>query len=55
MHDAPTFDIAIVPSTSSPTGAGEIGTPPVAPAIANAYFALTGKRIRRLPLLENLA
>ena len=55
MHDAPSFDVTIVSSTASPTGAGEIGTPPVAPAIANAYFALTGKRVRSLPLLENLA
>ena len=55
MHDAPSFDVTIVASTASPTGCGEIGTPPVAPAIANAYFALTGKRVRSLPLLENLA
>ena len=55
MRDAPAFDVTIVASTAAPTGAGEIGTPPVAPAVANAYFALTGKRIRRLPLLENLA
>jgi isoquinoline 1-oxidoreductase beta subunit len=54
MHDAPSFDVAIVPSTATPTGCGEIGTPPIAPAVANAVFALTGKRVRRLPLLENL-
>ena len=54
MQDAPSFDVTIVRSTASPTGAGEIGTPPVAPAIANALFALTGRRVRRLPLLENL-
>jgi isoquinoline 1-oxidoreductase beta subunit len=55
MRDAPSFDIAIVPSHAAPLGCGEIGTPPVAPALANAYFALTGKRVRSLPLLENLA
>ena len=54
MNDAPAFDVTIVPSTVAPSGCGEIGTPPVAPALANAYFALTGKRVRSLPLLENL-
>lgn len=55
MSEAPAFDVTIVPSTAAPTGCGEIGTPPAAPAVANAYFALTGKRLRSLPLLENLA
>jgi len=54
MNDAPAFDVQIVASTAKPTGAGEIGTPPVAPAVANALFALSGQRVRRLPLLENL-
>jgi isoquinoline 1-oxidoreductase beta subunit len=54
MHDAPAFDITIVSSTADPSGCGEVGTPPVAPAVANAYFALTGKRVRNLPLLDNL-
>ena len=54
MNDAPLFDVQIVASTRPPTGAGEIGTPPVAPAIANALFALSGRRVRRLPLLEHL-
>ena len=38
-------------SDKFPGGAGEPGVPPVAPAIANAWFALTGKRVRDLPML----
>jgi isoquinoline 1-oxidoreductase beta subunit len=41
--------VHIVPSTAAPTGVGEPGTPPIAPAVANAVFALTGKRLRKLP------
>ena len=55
MADAPVFDVGIVRSTEPSLGAGEIGTPCVAPALANAVFALRGKRVRTLPLLENLA
>jgi isoquinoline 1-oxidoreductase beta subunit len=42
--------VHIVPSTAAPTGVGEPGTPVVAPALANAIFAATGKRLRTLPL-----
>jgi len=47
---APRVEAHIVPSTDPPTGVGEPGTPPIAPAVANALFALTGTRARRLPL-----
>jgi isoquinoline 1-oxidoreductase beta subunit len=43
--------VEIVPSQGPPGGVGEPGVPPVAPALANAYFALTGQRVRALPLL----
>ncbi|MBK8004736.1 MAG: xanthine dehydrogenase family protein molybdopterin-binding subunit [Gemmatimonadetes bacterium] len=50
MADMPAVEVHIVPSTSAPTGVGEPGLPPVAPAVANALFQLTGKRIRTLPM-----
>jgi isoquinoline 1-oxidoreductase subunit beta len=51
MADAPkAIHVDIVPSTAPPGGVGEPGVPPVAPAIANALTALTGKRQRELPL-----
>jgi isoquinoline 1-oxidoreductase subunit beta len=50
MNEAPAIEVHLVPSTEQPGGVGEPGTPPSAPALANALFALTGKRIRRLPL-----
>jgi isoquinoline 1-oxidoreductase beta subunit len=50
MHQMPVVEAHIVPSTDKMGGVGEPGVPPVAPAVANALFALTGKRIRRLPL-----
>ena len=54
MADAPIFDVGIVRTSEPSLGAGEIGTPCVAPALANAVFALRGKRVRTLPLLANL-
>ncbi|MFM2289813.1 MAG: isoquinoline 1-oxidoreductase, beta subunit [Pseudomonadota bacterium] len=50
MNEMPTVDVHIVPSTERPTGIGEPGVPPIAPALCNALFALTGQRQRSLPL-----
>ncbi|HEV2395979.1 MAG TPA: molybdopterin cofactor-binding domain-containing protein [Candidatus Sulfotelmatobacter sp.] len=54
MNDAPVHvDVHIVESTAAPAGVGEPGVPPMAPAICNAIYAATGKRVRELPLTRN--
>src|SRR5262249_47234111 len=50
MNEMPEVEAHIVPSTERMGGVGEPGVPSVAPAVANALFAITGKRIRRLPI-----
>jgi isoquinoline 1-oxidoreductase subunit beta len=49
IQEMPKVEVYIVPSSEAPTGVGEPGTPVVAPAVANALYAATGKRLRRLP------
>ena len=51
LAQAPVVQTFIVPSNRPPTGVGEPGLPPIAPAVSNALFALTGKRQRSLPLV----
>ncbi|QYY30890.1 MULTISPECIES: xanthine dehydrogenase family protein molybdopterin-binding subunit [Cupriavidus] len=51
ITDAPVVDVFFVPSQDPPTGLGEPGVPPIAPAVANALFVLTGKRQRQLPFV----
>lgn len=50
LADMPDIRIEIIPSSADPGGAGEIAVPPVAPALANAIYAASGKRLRNLPL-----
>jgi isoquinoline 1-oxidoreductase beta subunit len=64
FHDCPVLTIDEMPQVetyilegdSRPSGIGEMGVPPIAPAVANAVFAATGKRIRHIPIrMEDLA
>lgn len=50
LHEAPRVHCLILPGEGGPEGVGEPGVPPIAPAVANALFALTGERLRSLPL-----
>jgi isoquinoline 1-oxidoreductase beta subunit len=53
LAETPVVETHIVPSTATPTGIGEPAVPPLAPALAGAMFALTGKRVRSLPMLAS--
>ena len=50
IDEMPVVEVHIVPSQNPPGGIGEASTPAIAPAVANAVFAATGKRIRKLPI-----
>jgi isoquinoline 1-oxidoreductase beta subunit len=50
LSEMPQVEVHIVPSTGKMGGAGEVAVPPIAPAVANAVFTLTGRRLRELPL-----
>jgi isoquinoline 1-oxidoreductase beta subunit len=53
MTDMPEIEVVIVASAEAPSGVGEPATPPTGPAVANAIFAKTGKRITQLPMSKS--
>ncbi len=55
MFESPEIKVKIIDSDDSPTGVGEPGLPPIAPAVSNAVFALTGARLRKMPLQDAFA
>jgi len=54
MNDVPKITTRVLVTENQPGGIGEVGLPPVAPAVANAVFKLTGKRLRALPFDQGL-
>lgn len=54
IHEMPQIEVHIVPSREKPTGVGEPGVPPLAPAVANAWAKLTGERVKELPFARGV-
>jgi isoquinoline 1-oxidoreductase beta subunit len=52
MSEMPEVEVHIVPSTAAPRGVGEMGVPPLVPAVMNAIYAVTGVRLRSTPIRE---
>jgi isoquinoline 1-oxidoreductase subunit beta len=53
INEAPIIDVHLITSTEPPGGLGEAGTSGVVPAVANAIFAATGKRLRKMPIVSS--
>jgi CO/xanthine dehydrogenase Mo-binding subunit len=49
IHEMPVVEVYTIDSDDQPSGVGEMGVPPIAPAVANAIFAATGQRLRQMP------
>ena len=50
MNEVPAIEVHIIQSIETPGGIGECGTSAIVPAVANAIFAATGKRLRKMPI-----
>ncbi|HEX2795426.1 MAG TPA: molybdopterin cofactor-binding domain-containing protein [Croceicoccus sp.] len=55
INEMPEVEVSIIPSDKDPTGIGEPPVPPLAPAVGNAWFALTGQAVERLPFARGIA
>ncbi|MGI9464743.1 MAG: xanthine dehydrogenase family protein molybdopterin-binding subunit, partial [Aestuariivirgaceae bacterium] len=53
LANAPSIEVHLMTNTELPGGVGEPGTPPAAPALANAIFSATGERVRKLPISDS--